>query len=80
MLVALHTLIDVMCYYAPSAHSDAYYISELLLVGCLAPVCLHLASGQDIHVEFAAKLIQGIDLHSVCVCHLRDSFTYDMVR
>jgi hypothetical protein len=32
----------------------------------LAPVCLRLASGQDIRVEFEAKLIQGIDLHSVC--------------
>jgi hypothetical protein len=66
MLVALHSLIDIMCHYAPSVHSDAYYIPELLLVGCLAPVCLHLASCQDIGVEFAAQLIQGVDLHSVC--------------
>ena len=66
MLVALHSLIDIMCYYALSVHTKAYYILELLLVGCLAPVCLHLASGQDIRVEFAAQLIQGVDLHSVC--------------
>jgi hypothetical protein len=66
MLVALHALIDVMCYDAPSVHSDAYYIPELLLVGCLAPVCLRLASCQDIGVEFAAQLIQGVNLHSVC--------------
>jgi hypothetical protein len=66
VLVALHTLIDVMCYYTPSVHSDAYYIPELLLVGCLAPVCLRLASCQDIGVEFAAQLIQGVDLHSGC--------------
>jgi hypothetical protein len=65
MLVALHSLIDIMCYYAPSVHSDAYYIPELLLVGCLAPVCLHLASCQDIGIEFAAQLIQGVDLHSI---------------
>jgi hypothetical protein len=66
VLVARHTLIDVMCYYTPSVHSDAYYIPELLLVGCLAPVCLCLASCQDIGVVFAAQLIQGVDLHSVC--------------
>ena len=66
MLVALHSLIDIMCHYAPSVRSDAYYIPELLLVGCLAPVCLRLASCQDIGVEFAAQLIQGVDLHSVC--------------
>jgi len=66
MLVALHALIDIMCYYALSVHTNAYYISELLLVGCLAPVCLRLASSQDIRVEFAAQLIQGVDLHFVC--------------
>jgi hypothetical protein len=48
MLVALHSLIDIVRYYAPSVHSNAYYISELLLVGCLAPVCLRLASSQYI--------------------------------
>jgi hypothetical protein len=56
MLVERHSLIDIMCHYAPSVHSNAYYIPELLLVGCLAPVCLRLASCQDIGVEFAAQL------------------------
>jgi hypothetical protein len=66
MLVALHLLIDIVGYYASSVHSNAYYILELLLVGCLAPVCLRLPSSQYISLEFKAKLVQGIDLHSVC--------------
>jgi hypothetical protein len=66
MLVALHLLFDIVCYYAPSVYSNAYYISELLLIGCLAPVCLHLASSQYISLEFMAKLVQGVDLHSIC--------------
>jgi hypothetical protein len=66
MLVALHSLINIVCYYAPSVHSNAYYTLELLLVVCLVPVCLHLASSQYISLEFTAKLVQGVDLHSVC--------------
>jgi hypothetical protein len=66
MLVALHALIDIMSYYTPSVHSDAYYISKLLLISCLAPVHLSLTSSQYISVEFSTKLIQGVDLHSVC--------------
>ncbi len=66
MLVVLHLLIDIVRYYAPSVHSNAYYILELLLVGCLVPACLRLASSQYISLEFTAKLVQGIDLHSVC--------------
>jgi hypothetical protein len=66
MLVALHLLIDIVCYNSPSVNSNAYYISELLLVGCLAPVCLRLPSSQYISLEFTAKLVQGIGLHSIC--------------
>jgi hypothetical protein len=66
MLVALHPLINVMCDYTPSVHSNAYYISKLLLVGCLAPVCLRFASSQYVHLKFTAQLVQGINLHSVC--------------
>ncbi len=66
MLVALHSLIDIVRYYAPSVYSNAYYISKLLLIGCLAPVCLRLASSQYISLEFTTKLVQGVDLHSVC--------------
>jgi hypothetical protein len=66
MLVALHLLIDIVCYYAPSVHCNAYYISELLLIGCLLPVYLHLTSSQYISLEFTAKLVQGVDLHSIC--------------
>ena len=66
MLVALHALIDIMSYYTPCVHSDTYYISKLLFVSCLAPVQLSLTSSQYISVEFATKLVQGVDLHSVC--------------
>jgi hypothetical protein len=66
MLIALHLLIDIMCYYAPSVHSNAYYISKLLLLGCLVPICLRLATSQFISLKFREKLVQGIDLHSVC--------------
>jgi hypothetical protein len=66
MLIVLHLLIDIMCYYAPSVHSNAYYISKLLLLGCLAPICLCLATSQYISLKVMAKLVQGIDLHFVC--------------
>jgi hypothetical protein len=66
MLIALHSLIDIMCYYALSVHSNAYYILTLLLLGCLAPICLRLSTSQYISLKFTSKLVQGIDLHSVC--------------
>jgi len=66
MLVVLHALIDIMSYYTPCVHSDTDYISKLLFVSCLAPVHLSLTSSQYISVEFATKLVQGVDLHSVC--------------
>jgi hypothetical protein len=65
MLIALHSLIDIMCCYAPSVHSNAYYILKLLLLGCLVPICLRLATSQYISLKFMAKLVQSIDLHSV---------------
>ena len=65
MLIALHSLIDIMCYYAPSVHSNTYYILKLLLLGYLAPICLRLATSQYISLKFMAKLVQGVDLHSV---------------
>jgi hypothetical protein len=66
MLIVLHLLIDIMCYYAQSVHSNAYYISKLLLLGCLVPICLRLATSQYISLKFTAKLVHGVDLHSVC--------------
>ena len=66
MLIVLHLLIDIMCYYAPSVLSNAYYISKLLFIGYFLPICLRLATSQYISLKFTAKLVQGIDLHSVC--------------
>ena len=66
MLVSLHALIDIMSYHASSVHSNSYNISKLLIVRCLAPVHLSLASCQNISVEFSTELVQCVDLHSVC--------------
>jgi hypothetical protein len=32
----------------------------------LAPICLRLATSQYISLKFTAKLVQGVDLHSIC--------------
>ncbi len=59
-VIALHSLIDIMCYYAPSVHSNAYYISKLLLLGCLVPICLHLATSQYISLKLRQSLFRAL--------------------
>jgi hypothetical protein len=52
--------------YTSSIHTNSNNIHELLFLGSLAPICLGIASCQNICVELTAKFIQLINLHSFC--------------
>jgi hypothetical protein len=62
MLIPLHPFIYIVSNNAPSLHANANKIPKLLLLGSLAPICLGLASCQNIGVELAEELIQIIGL------------------
>jgi hypothetical protein len=62
ILIPLHLLIDVVSNNTPGLHTQAYYIPELLFLGSLTPICLSLASCQNVSVELTAKFVQAVDL------------------
>ena len=62
MLILLHPFIYIVSNNAPSVHANANNIPKLLFLSSLGPICLGLASCQNIGVELAAELIQTIDL------------------
>jgi hypothetical protein len=66
MLVPLHSFIDIMRDNTSYVHPNSYYISKLLLISCLSPVCLSLTPSQYVGLKLSAKLIQGVNLHPVC--------------
>ncbi len=65
MLIPLHPIIYIVSNNAPSLNANAINIPKLLLLGSLAPICLGLASIQNIGVELVAELIQSIDLCAI---------------
>ncbi len=62
VLITLHPFVYIVRNNAPSLHANANNIPKLLLLGSLAPICLGLASCQNVSVELSAELIQTIDL------------------
>ncbi len=62
ILIPLHPLIKVVSNNTPGLHTHTYYIPELLFLRSLMPICLSLATCQNIGVELTAKFIQAVDL------------------
>ena len=62
MLITLHLFVYIVRNNAPSLHANANNVPKLLLLGSLVPICLGLASWQNVGVELLAELIQTIDL------------------
>jgi hypothetical protein len=58
ILIPLHLLINIVSDNTPGLHTHAYYIPELLFLGSLTPICLSLASCQNVSVELMAKLFK----------------------
>jgi hypothetical protein len=66
ILIPLHLLVNIVSNNTSGFHTHPYYIPELLFLGSLTPICLSLATYQNIGVELMATFIQAVDLHAFC--------------
>jgi hypothetical protein len=58
ILIPLHLLINVVSKNTPGLHTHAYYIPEMVFPRSLTPICLSLATWQNIGVELMANLFK----------------------
>ncbi len=64
ILIPLHPLINVVSNNTPGLRTHAYNIPDLLFLRSLMPICLSLASCQNVSVELTAKFVQAVGLCS----------------
>jgi hypothetical protein len=62
VLIPLPSVIDIVSNNVSSVYTQTNNVFELLILGCLPPVYLNLATCQDICVGLMAKFIQTVNL------------------